>query len=264
MSMSSVNLGRKRWHTGSIVLAAFLALGIPAVIDAAAETETVDRTVAVAPDGTVTIRNFSGSITVTGSDRTDVSVHAVRRATRERLARITLDVQSDGRNVTIEANHHVGERRDNDNVVETDLTIEVPRPVRLDIDGFSSPVRIQRITGTDHRLKTFSGAVTLEQVAGPIVAESFSGGIGISTDGWKPKDRLQLKTFSGDIEVRLPAQASAAVEFDSFSGDLDSELPLTFRSKSKRALRADLNGDNEAAKGAIDLRTFSGDVRLKK
>jgi DUF4097 and DUF4098 domain-containing protein YvlB len=259
--MRSALLRPKNAHAGTLAVVALLALGVPDTTYGA--TETVNRTANVAANGTVTIRNFSGSVSVTGTDRTDVSVHAVRRASPDRLARIKLDVQSDGRDVTIEANKHAGERQDRDNVVETDLTIEVPRGVRLDVDAFSSPVRIQRIQGTDHHVKTFSGTLTLEQVAGPIVAESFSGEIGISTDGWKPKDRLQLKTFSGDIDVRLPAEASAAVQFDSFSGDLDSDLPLTLRSKSKRALRAELNGGDES-KGAIDLRTFSGDVHLRK
>jgi DUF4097 and DUF4098 domain-containing protein YvlB len=72
---------------------------------------------------------------------------------------------------------------------------------------------------------------------------------------------VRAKTFSGDIEVRLPESAAGTIEFDSFSGDVDSQLPLTLQSKSKRKLRASLNN---AAGGQLDFKTFSGDVRLLK
>jgi len=80
------------------------ALGIPNPARAAAvETETVSRTAAFTPGATLTVRNFSGHVTITGTDRADVSVQAVRRATRERLDRIKLEVRTaEGGGVVIE------------------------------------------------------------------------------------------------------------------------------------------------------------------
>jgi DUF4097 and DUF4098 domain-containing protein YvlB len=72
---------------------------------------------------------------------------------------------------------------------------------------------------------------------------------------------VRAKTFSGDIEVRLPDGAAGTVEFDSFSGDVDSAVSLTVQSKSKRTMRASLN---DAAGGRLTFKTFSGDVRLIK
>ena len=54
--------------------------------------------------GTVTLENFSGRVEITGEPRSDVAIVAIRKATRERLDRIKLDIRSDGRSVTIEAN----------------------------------------------------------------------------------------------------------------------------------------------------------------
>ena len=66
-------------------------------------------------------------------------------------------MQSDGNTVTIEANKRTGPKTDNDNVVETDMTIEVPRQVTLDIDVFSSQVTVRGVTGGHSHVKTFSG-----------------------------------------------------------------------------------------------------------
>jgi DUF4097 and DUF4098 domain-containing protein YvlB len=200
-------------------------------------------------------------VAIAGEDRTDVSIVAIRRATRERLDRIKLDIQSDGRSVVIEAN-----KRDrswdkkNENVVETDFDIRVPRSANLDLRVFSSPVQISGVAGT-HKVHGFSSSLRLDGVTGPVEAETFSGAIYLAPAAWQQGQSVSAKTFSGDIEVRLPASAAGTVEFDSFSGDVDSALPLTLQSKSKRKMRASLN---DASGGSMTFKTFSGDVRLLK
>ena len=81
---------------------------------------------------------------------------------------------------------------------------------------------------------------------------------------WAAADTLRFHTFSGDIGVRVPAEANASVEFDSFSGDLRSDVPLTFRNKSKHNLKAELNSADGPNAAQLTLQTFSGDVRITK
>jgi DUF4097 and DUF4098 domain-containing protein YvlB len=252
---------RRVARPGVIAALVVAGLGIPAGA-AAAETETVSRTAAFTPGATLTVRNFSGRVTVTGTDRQDVSVVAVRRAPRERLDRIKLDVRTEQGGVVVEANKQLDRHRHDDNVVETDLTIEVPRSADLDVETFSSPVVVRGVSGSTHRVKTFSGDARLEGLTGPVDAETFSGGI-VLAPGGAGGERLDLHTFSGHIEVQVPPTAAGAVEFDTFSGDFASDVPLTIRSKEKRTVRADLPG-NDGSKGTLRLRTFSGDVRLRK
>jgi hypothetical protein len=241
---------------------ALLALGIPALsAGAAKETERVERTVPMQSGGTLTLKNFSGRVEITGENRSDVAIVAVRRATRDRLDRIKLDIQSDGRSVTIEANKRDkdGDEKD-ENVVETDFTIKVPQSTNLDLRVFSSPVQISGVTGT-HKVHGFSSDLRLDKVTGPVDAETFSGQIYLAPAVWQQGQSVHAKTFSGDIEVRLPDSAAGTVEFDSFSGDVDSAVPLTLQSKSKRTMRASLAN---ASGGAMTFKTFSGDVRLVK
>jgi hypothetical protein len=241
---------------------ALLAMGIPAPsAGATKETERVERTVPMQAGGTLTLKNFSGRVEITGESRSDVAIVAIRTATRDRLDRIKLDIQSDGRSVTIEANkREKGSEERDENVVQTDFTIKVPQNVNLDLKVFSSPVQISGVTGT-HKVHGFSSDLRLDKVSGPVDAETFSGQIYLAPATWQQGQSVHAKTFSGDIEVRLPESASGTVEFDSFSGDVDSAVPLTFQSKSKRKMRASLNN---AAGGAMTFKTFSGDVRLLK
>src|SRR5215208_2824764 len=106
---------------------AICALVGSAVVGAQAdETEHLTRTMRLEPGGTLRLKNFSGRVTITAADRSEVVVDAVRRGTRDRLDRIRLDMHGDGTDtVTIDANKR--ERSwfefSGNNVVETDLDI---------------------------------------------------------------------------------------------------------------------------------------------
>jgi DUF4097 and DUF4098 domain-containing protein YvlB len=240
---------------------ALLLLGVPALAAAAPkETERVEKTVPFSSGGTLKLKNFSGNVEITGEDRSDISLVAVRTATRERLDHIKLDVQTSGDTVTIDAN-----KRDNswehhdDNVVETAFTIKVPKTANLDVDVFSSAVTVSGVSGR-HHVHGFSSELRLNGGTGPVDAETFSGAIYVAPAKWEKDQTLRAKTFSGDIEVKLPASATGSVEFDSFSGSMSSDVPMLFQSKNKRSLRAQLAS---GAGGSLSFHTFSGDVRLK-
>src|SRR5262245_21140553 len=114
---------------------ALLLLGIPALsVAASKETERVEKTVPFPAGGVLKLKNFSGNVEISGEDRGDISLVAVRTATRERLDHIKLDISTSGDTVTIDANkrddsweHH------DDNVVETAFTLEVPKNANLDV-----------------------------------------------------------------------------------------------------------------------------------
>lgn len=205
------------------------------------ETETVDRTVALPAGGTVRLKTFSGRIRITGGQGDQVVIHAVRRATRDRLADIKLEVTQSGSTVEIDANHRLVERR-NDNVVETDFDIQVPVRARLDIKTFSAPVTVIGVNGSQN-IDGFSSDITIE-------SSEFGDG-----------NDLDINTFSGDVRLRLPANARGNIDFNSFSGRFESDLPVTLNSSSRRNFRGALNGGGS---GDFRLKTFSGDVTIRR
>lgn len=105
---------------------------------ALADTEHDSRTVPYV-GGTLTVKSFSGRVTITGSDRTDVAIEATRTGTREALDRNKLEIDGDRSRVRIVESFRQdrSERRDGrDQIVETEFTIQVPWRVNLDVDLF--------------------------------------------------------------------------------------------------------------------------------
>jgi hypothetical protein len=221
----------------AIAVAGLVTLASPAVAFEQKETERVDRTVSIRSGGQLRLKNFSGKVVITGGTRGDISVHAVRRADRDRLDHIKLEIVETGSGVTIEANKKDSDWHERDNnVVETDFDIQVPDDVTLDVQVFSSDVKIVDVRGRQ-RVHTFSGEIDVAGAAGSVDAE----------------------TFSGDITVKLAQAAGGHVDFDSFSGSLHSDVPMLYRSGSRRRIQGDIGS------GANDYRfkTFSGDVSIR-
>jgi DUF4097 and DUF4098 domain-containing protein YvlB len=147
-------------------------------------------------------------------------------------------VTETGSGVTIEANKKSDGWRDRDNnVVDTQLDIQVPEDVSLDVKVFSSDVQVSDVTGRQ-KLNTFSGNIEVRGATGSVDAE----------------------TFSGDIELGIAQGVGGNVDFDSFSGSLRSDAGMVTRSSSRRRVTGVVGtgGNND-----YHFKTFSGDVRIR-
>jgi hypothetical protein len=243
---------------------ALATVAAPAVWAAFDETEHINQTVKLDPGGTLRLKSFSGRVTITASDRSEVAIDAVRHATRARLDRVKLDIHTDGSNVVVvDANRRERSWYDfmgRDNVVATDFDIKVPRRTNLDVSVFSAPVTVEGVEGS-YRVHGFSSRLSLSGVAGPIQAHTFSGSVVIRETSWDPNQTIDVDTFSGNVELQVPDSARGSVTFNSFSGTLNSEIPLTLQSSRRRSMRAELGGGGS---GSLRFKTFSGSVKVIK
>ena len=229
----------KRLLPTTFALLAALVLASPAA--AQRDTETIDRTLPMPAGGTLRLKTFSGRVKITGGSGDQLVVHAVRRATRDRLADIKLEITTSGSTIEVDANHRLVERR-NDNVVETDFEITVPARTRLDIKTFSAPVTVIGVNANQN-------------------IDGFSSDVTIESNEWGDGTDIDVNTFSGDVHLRLPASARGNIDFNSFSGRFESDMPVTLSSSSRRNFRGALNGGGN---GDFRLKTFSGDVSIRR
>lgn len=246
------------------LMAGATLLALPAAVAAQknTETETVNKTVPFPDRGTLKVHSFSGRVKITGTSGRDVVVTAVRRAERDRLDHIKFTVETQGSTVVIEANKKDdGWRERNNNVVDTEMEIQVPASAELNVDCFSSQVEIAGVNG-DQRLHTFSGDVTVTGAKGAMELDTFSGDLDVDLTGAGASPDVRGKTFSGDIRVRLAQNAKGAVTFSSHSGDFDTDIPLAMRSSKRNRVTADLPGGSSGH--ALSFNTFSGSVRILK
>ncbi len=175
------------------------------------------------------------------------------------------------------------------------VTVTVPRkcPTQL---GVVSATAVMSGISSRASVKSVSGGITLDGVAGDVDANTVSGALeaqGINgrlnfrtvsgdltlADGWlerldanmvsgdvtadidlDPLGGMQVTTVSGEVTLRLPAEADAQVNLHSLSGDVRSEFP-ELKQTSAPASRS-VSGSLGAGSGHVSVTTMSGGVML--
>jgi len=162
--------------------------------------------------------------------------------------------------------------------VSGDVTvIEVKKGV--DANSISGNLEIADVVG-DADLKTVSGEITAKNIRGNVDAECISGDIelrGISdatsvkvealsgsveyTGDILANGDYKIKSHSGPITLVIPAGSGFSLEAKTFSGEISSDFDIKISGKlSKKSIQGTINGGG----AEIDLKTFSGNIYLKK
>ena len=146
-------------------------------------------------------------------------------------------------------------------MVEADIRIEVPTRTRLDVKTFSAPVTVVGVDGAARAGRLFERrSVSRAPRRAPSV-KTFSGNVTVEASRWPDGQEFEIDTFSGGIDLRIPGDARGQLAFNTFSGDLESDVPLTLSSaRGRRNIQGTLNGGGS---GRVRLKTFSGDARVR-
>lgn len=328
----------------SVLLVLGLVLGASPIRDDDTERyeENFEKSVSLARDGKIILRNISGDIEVKVWDKAEVQIQALKvsRTDSEELAKknfekVTIEVTQDGDTLKIETKRDKDYFRKGSNKknVSIDFWLIIPSGAAADMKSVSGDIVMEDI-GNDTRAATVSGDIDMTGVAGSLKAYAVSGdltvtgvqeGVDCETVSGELKIRsvkggADLKTVSGDIllensegdveaevvsgdidlidisgaeevmsksvsgsvkfvgglskggsynfsvlngDVTLLVPSNSAFELyaKTFSGDINTDFEITLSGKlSKTELRGTVNGGG----AEVTLKTFSGDVYLKK
>jgi DUF4097 and DUF4098 domain-containing protein YvlB len=211
-------------------------------------------------------------------NRSSVDVHV--RVPQQALADISTssgEIRLDGNYREVRATTASGEVRVGNvtglvsiNTASGDITVESVGG-RATIRTASADVQCGPIGGGAD-IKTASGDVRVESVTDRIAVTSGSGDIELGgTDSCKlhtasgdlrvggiRQGTADLKTASGDIDIAVVAGAIVAVDAESVTGDLSSEIELF---DSEPAATDETDNDREIE---LILRTVSGDIQVRR
>ncbi len=175
------------------------------------------------------------------------------------------------------------------------VTVTVPRKCPTQV-GVVSATAVMSGIRSRASVKSVSGGITLEGVTGDVDANTVSGALeaqGINgklnfntvsgdltvADGWlerldanavsgdvtadidlDPLGGMRVTTVSGEVTLRLPAEADARVKLHSVSGDVRSEFAELTRSCAPAS--RSVSGSLGAGSGHVSVSTMSGRVML--
>ncbi len=136
-------------------------------------------------------------------------------------------------------------------VTELELA-SLPGDMTLDSDD----LHVNQAKG-EVRVTTRAKDVDLNQVAGDAYVSDTRGQISMEPAG---NYNLEAHNGKGDVEITLPADASASVTGQTHNGDIVSDFPLTISGDESKSV----TGNIGSGKARITLTADVGDLRIRK
>ncbi|HUF29398.1 MAG TPA: DUF4097 family beta strand repeat-containing protein [Gemmatimonadaceae bacterium] len=261
----------------------------------------LDTTLALSPGGTVELEGAEGEMNVTGTDGNQVRIRAtsergqlrldatssrihvqsvamgwgdvryevsVPTGTRLLLSGRSTDIQVRGTSGRVEAQTQNGD-------------IEITDAAEVEVNALNGDVALRTVEGV--RVNLVAGEVRIDGVRGSVEAQTVSGDIEVRNavsrevraqtmsgnvffDGTIDSGgRYDLTSHSGNVIVRVPANVSAAVSLQTYSGAMESDFPITLEGGAimgghPRSL--DFRIGNGGAR--ITVQSFSGTIHLQR
>jgi Putative adhesin len=240
--------------------------------------------------GTLKVRLVQGAVTVRGANTKEVAIDATgslrnsdsasRRPPRaDGLRRLS---QPTGLNVEEEANVISVTARPSD---DGRLTIQVPTRTNLQLSLVNGGnIEVEGVEG-DLEINNVNGDVRLANVSGSVVASSVNGQVVATVRQVTAQKPMAFTSLNGEVDVTLPASLKASLKLRSDQGDVYTDFDVQTRNppppsatatppgrerdrdgRGKYRLRVDrsIYGTVNGGGPEIELRTFNGDVFLRK
>jgi Putative adhesin len=196
-------------------------------------TEEFHKVYPLSAQGRIEIENVNGPVHVTGWDRPEVKVDAVKSAwSKERLAEAQIEVEAGQDRISIRTqypNHdrtfNYGGDDEHNNPARVEYTITVPRQANLDeIKLVNGKLDIQEVSGEVHA-SCVNGRIQARNLQGRTELNTVNGELEASVDQL-PSSALKLSSVNGRLHVILPSDANAEVEASTMSGNISNDFGL--------------------------------------
>jgi hypothetical protein len=194
-------------------------------------TEELHKVYPLSAQGRVELSNINGPVHISGWDRNEVKVDAVKTAgTQQRLDEARIEVNADGNNISIRTRYpeqdHTFNHGDHGNPASVEYTITVPRQARLEtIDLVNGHLDLEGVAG-EVDASCVNGSIEARNLQGRSELKTVNGALDASVDQL-PSSQLKLSSVNGRMTVTLPSDANAELKASTVSGNISDDFGLS-------------------------------------
>lgn len=237
-------------------------------------TEEFHKVYPLTSQGRIELENINGAVHITGWDRDEVKVDAVKSAwSQQRLDEARIEVRAEQNTVSIRTEYPEHDRTFNfggdgehNNPARVEYTITIPRNAHLDeVKLVNGRLDIQDVAG-EVRASCVNGRIQAHNLRGPVSLETVNGELEATVDQL-PSSTLKLSSVNGRLRVTLPSDAKAELKASTISGNITNDfgLPVTRHQYVGHSLHGELGGGGTLVKlsnvnGTIEI-LHAGDNR---
>ncbi|GAB4031866.1 hypothetical protein GCM10028774_10810 [Spirosoma jeollabukense] len=149
-------------------------------------------------------------------------------------------------------------------------TIRIPRKVALlfeQTNWQSSALSVSNMDG-DLEVRTNNGSIDLNNVTGPIVANSTNGEIKVVYSALSQEKPTAISTINGPIDITMPASSKSNMKLRSIHGEMYTDFDLGVKSTKDGMSRVgggnNIDGTTNGGGVEIQLKTINSNIYIRK
>ncbi|MGI9101380.1 MAG: DUF4097 family beta strand repeat-containing protein [Terriglobales bacterium] len=251
----------------ALALGTLAALLLTAHASAQGFSEEFHQTYNLTPGGRIELRNINGSVKISSWSQNQVKVDAVKWANRKhRLDEAKIEVNASTDLVSIRTRYPEGVQTfrddDYDNPASVEYTLTVPAGARLDeIKLINGNLEVRNMSARVYAA-CINGKLTASGLHGDTHLSTINGRLDANFDRLDPRNRLELSSVNGNVDVTLPSDANTELTAKTVHGFISNDLGLpadndTFASH-KLAARLGA-GDSR-----VELKNVNGSIKVQR
>jgi DUF4097 and DUF4098 domain-containing protein YvlB len=215
--------------------------------------------------GEITLVNANGAIVIRTWDRAEVRIEGEKSAqTEEELKQIglTIDVNSGTLSVKTDFPRRSGGWFGGNTIrAAVKLTVTVPATVEVrQVSAVNGSVTIDGVRGKV-TARTVNGGVTTRDLGADASLQTVNGSIRAEFASLAATQKISARTVNGSTTVKLPRDASVALEAHTVNGSVSCDFPIRLEGKSRRS---SLKGTIGAGAATLLTNSVNGSVRVSQ
>ena len=232
--------------------------------------EEFHQTYQLTPQGRVQLENINGNVRVTGWDRNEVKVDAVKWAyTSERLNEAQIVVEANPDNIRIYTKYPERDQSFTDdrrgrlnNPATVEYTLFVPRGARIDsIELINGGLQLEGLTN-DVRASSINGKVTASGLVGEAKLSTINGNLEAIFNQLDAAKTISLISVNGNVTLTIPSDANATLKASSVHGGITNDFGLPVR--KGEYVGYDLAGQLGQGATRIKLANVNGSINIRR
>jgi hypothetical protein len=212
---------------GAFGLAVALAMAVQARASDR-QSEQFHQTYSLSANGRVSLDNVNGDVHITGWNRNEVKVDAVKTVwagTPLNDVRIEVDSRPDSIHIEAKTPHHWMRNAH----WRVDYTIMVPKDASIDkVSMVNGGVDIENISG-EVAASSVNGRIEARDLSGGIDLSAVNGAIDTAFSSPDVSQPVSLKTVNGSVSLSLPSDANANLSARTLNGHISCDFPIKIK-----------------------------------
>jgi len=229
MSVDLANQLKSRGALFAALVAMILALSAYGV-SGNNVTGEFHKTVPLNANGRVSLENINGNVEITGWERNEVQIDAVKSARdQQRLDEAKIEVEGSGDSVSIRTRYPEG--RTNNNPASVQYTLHVPAGAQLEkISLVNGSLNVSQVLG-EVDASLVNGKLTAHDLSGRAKLSTVNGSANVEYRTLTSVSEVKISSVNGSINLTLPASPNADISASTVNGGLSTDFPMQVQGK---------------------------------